>query len=260
MKKFGLIGFPLSHSFSKVFFTEKFKREGLTDHSYELFPLPDISGLEDLIRENPGICGLNVTIPHKIGVMYYLDQIDEAAKKIDAVNCIKVMNGRPVKDFFAGEISASPAVLHGYNTDAYGFEASLRPLLKKHHQQALILGNGGASRAVIYVLEKLGIAHLTVTRRRALAGQINYGQLSPEIMKGYSVIINTTPLGMSPHTHTFPEIPYGQLTDSHLLYDLVYNPEETQFLKKGREQGATVKNGLEMLYLQAEKSWEIWNS
>lgn len=259
MKKFGLIGYPLTHSFSKRFFTEKFEKEGLADHSYELYPLPDISALEELILSTPNLCGLNVTIPHKIGVMFYLDWVDEPARKIDAVNCIKIIDSRPVQDFFAGEISAMQVTLHGYNTDAYGFEVSLKPLLKKHHKRALVLGNGGAARAVVYVLRKLGIDPIIVTRKRTVRHQLNYTQLTADVLHDHTLIINTTPLGTSPAEETLPQIPYEFLSDRHLLYDLVYNPEETQFMKKGREQGAAVKNGLEMLHVQAERSWEIWN-
>ncbi|MXV14690.1 shikimate dehydrogenase family protein [Hufsiella ginkgonis] len=258
MKKFGLIGFPLSHSFSKEYFTKKFKEEGLEDHVYELYPLPNINQLEALIRSEPGLCGLNVTIPHKIGVMFYLDKVDEAAKEIDAVNCIKILNNKPMESFFSGEISFMQVNLHGYNTDAYGFETSLAPLLKKHHKKALVLGNGGATRAVIYVLKKLHI-EFTVVSRRPVRKQITYEQLNKQVMAEHTLVINTTPLGMSPNYHTCPAIPYEYLTGKHLLYDLVYNPEETEFLRRGKEQGAAIKNGMEMLHLQAEKSWEIWN-
>lgn len=259
MKQYGLIGFPLTHSFSKKYFTEKFQKEERVDCSYELFPLPHLSDLPEFIKANPALCGLNVTVPHKIGVMYYLDKIDAAAKEIDAVNCIKVVNHQPVEDFFSGELSFMKVRLEGYNTDAFAFEASLKPLLKKHHQKALILGNGGAARAVIYVLNKLNIAYKIVSRR-AIGKQLKYEQLNQDVINERLLIINTTPLGTYPDVETCPDIPYDFITSKHLLYDLVYNPEETEFLKRGKSRGASVKNGMEMLRLQAEKSWEIWNS
>lgn len=259
MKKFGLIGYPLTHSFSKKYFSEKFQKEGYEDCEYEAFPLPHLSAFPDLLKANPDLCGLNVTVPHKIGVMYYLDKIDPAAKAIDAVNCIKIINQHPVEDFFSGELSSLKVRLEGHNTDAYGFEMSLKPLLKKHHQKALILGNGGAARAVSYVLNKLDISYRLVSRR-AIRKELNYNQLTPDVIKERLLIINTTPVGTFPHVGEAPNIPYEYLTSKHLLYDLVYNPEETEFLKRGKAQGATTKNGLEMLHLQAEKSWEIWNS
>lgn len=259
MKKYGLIGYPLTHSFSKKFFTEKFEKEGLEDREYELYPLQNLSDLPELINDTPDLCGLNVTVPHKIGVMFYLDKIDPAAKEIDAVNCIKIVNHQPVEAFFSGELSSMKVRLEGYNTDAYAFEASLKPLLKKHHQKALILGNGGAARAVAYVLNKLDISFKLVSRK-AIGKQLKYQQLTADVMKERLLIINTTPLGTSPNIEECPDIPYQLLTSKHLLYDLVYNPAETEFMKRGKAQGATVKNGLEMLHLQAEKSWEIWNS
>lgn len=259
MKKYGLIGFPIKHSFSKEYFTKKFESEGLTDHVYELFPLPNISDVQELISSNPELCGLNVTIPHKIGIMFYLDKVDEAAREIDAVNCIRIRNQKPVESFFSGELSAMKVKLEGFNTDAYGFEASLKPLLKKHHKKALVLGNGGATRAVIYVLKKLDIDYLIVSRRPVGKYQIDYPGVTESVMTEYTVIINTTPLGQSPNVGECAPIPYEYITDRHLLYDLVYNPEETEFLKRGAGNGAATKNGLEMLHLQAEKSWEIWN-
>lgn len=259
MKKFGLIGYPLSHSFSQKFFTEKFEKEGYEDHQYEIFPIQNLSDLPELIKANPDLCGLNVTVPHKIGVIYFLDKLDPAAKEIDAVNCIKIVNQHPVEAFFSGELSSLQVRLEGYNTDAYGFETSLKPLLKKHHTKALVLGAGGAARAVAYVLNKLGISYKHVSRR-SIKKQLSYQQLNGDIIKDNLLIINTTPVGTYPHVEACPDIPYQYLTPRHLLYDLVYNPEETEFLRRGKEKGATVKNGLEMLHLQAEKSWEIWNT
>ena len=258
MTKFGLIGYPLTHSFSKTYFTNKFEKEGIADHSYELFPLPNISDLPELIASEPDLCGLNVTIPHKIGVMYYLDKVDAAAKEIDAVNCIKIVNRKPVESFFNGDLPSLRVRLEGYNTDAYGFEASLKPLLKKHHKKALVLGNGGAARAVSYVLKKLDISHKFVSRKPT-KNQLLYNDLTRNVISENLLIINTTPLGMSPNLDAVPNIPYEFLTGKHLLYDLIYNPEETGFLARGKAQGAATKNGLEMLYLQAEKAWEIWN-
>ncbi len=259
MKKYGLIGYPLTHSFSKKYFTEKFLNEGLDNHQYELYPLPNLSDLPELIKSIPGLCGLNVTVPHKIGVMYYLDKIDPAAKEIDAVNCIKIVNHQPVEAFFSGELSSMNVRLEGYNTDAFAFEKSLKPLMKKHHQKALVLGTGGASRAVAYVLEKLGISYRVVSRRN-IRKQLSYIKLTADILNEYLLIINTTPLGTAPNIEECPDIPYELLGSKHLLYDLVYNPAETEFLKRGKAQGAAIKNGMEMLHMQAEKSWEIWNS
>jgi shikimate dehydrogenase len=259
MKKYGLIGYPLTHSFSKKYFTEKFEKEDIEGREYELYPLQNLSDLPELINATPDLCGLNVTVPHKIGVMFYLDKIEPAAKEIDAVNCIKIVNHQPVEAFFSGELSSMKVRLEGYNTDAFAFEASLKPLLKKHHQKALILGNGGAARAVAYVLNKLDISYKLVSRK-AIGKQLKYKQLTADVMKERLLIINTTPLGTSPNIEECPDIPYEFLTSKHLLYDLVYNPPETEFLKRGKAQGAAIKNGLEMLHLQAEKSWEIWNS
>ena len=259
MKKYGLIVYPLTHSFSKKYFTEKFEKEELDNYQYDLYPLPNLSDLPELIKGIPELCGLNVTVPHKIGVMYYLDKIDPAAKEIDAVNCIKIVNHQPVEAFFSGELSSLNVRLEGYNTDAIAFEESLKPLLKKHHQKALILGNGGAARAVAYVLNKLGITYRTVSRRN-VGKQLSYKKLNSEIMSEHLLIVNTTPLGTFPNVEECADIPYHMLGSKHLLYDLVYNPAETEFLKRGNAQGASCKNGMEMLHLQAEKSWEIWNS
>ena len=259
MKKFGLIGFPLGHSFSKKYFTEKFEREGLKDCVYELFPIENVSEVQELISQNPDLCGINVTIPHKIGIMYYIDKVSPEAKAIDAVNCIKIIKQKPVESFFTGEFTSMKVRLEGYNTDAFGFEASLKPLLKRHHNKALVLGSGGAARAVSFVLDKLGIDYKIVSRKAARK-QIKYSQLTQSLMKEHLLIINTTPLGMSPDISSCADIPYEYITAKHLLYDLVYNPSETEFLKRGKEKGAAIKNGEEMLHLQAEKAWEIWNS
>lgn len=251
MRTFGLIGYPLSHSFSKKYFTEKFLKEGVVGCRYELFPIEEVNDLPALIAEHQELRGLNVTIPHKLGVLPFLKELDDAAANIGAVNCISVI--RNVEDKGAGGL-----YLKGYNTDAYGFEESLKPLLRPEHTKALVLGNGGAAKAVKYVLTKLEIPFLVVARSAA-ERCILYNEVTPALMKEYTVIINTTPLGMSPNIDGFPELPYQSMTEKHLAYDLVYNPEETLFLKKAAAQGAKIKNGLEMLYLQAERSWEIWN-
>jgi shikimate dehydrogenase len=246
MRKFGLIGFPLTHSFSKKFFTEKFENENIADCKYELHSIAEIREMTDLIEREPSLCGLNVTIPHKLNVMPFLNEIDNAAQEIGAVNCIAIHqnNGIPF--------------LKGYNTDAYGFEESLKPLLPNKDQKALIFGNGGAAKAVEYVLKQLNIPYLIVVRNPA-SNAILYSAITKEILADYKLLINTTPLGMLPNLDSFPPIPYQFLNETHLAYDLVYNPEETAFLTKAKAQGARIKNGLEMLHLQAERSWDIWN-
>ncbi|MBS1504272.1 MAG: shikimate dehydrogenase [Bacteroidetes bacterium] len=261
MKLYGLIGFPLSHSFSKKFFTEKFEREKIDDCKYELFSIEHINELPELLHKHPDLCGLNVTVPHKINVLRYLDWIEHDARSAGAVNCIRITAESPVLAAFSGEIGIKghDFKLEGFNTDIYGFEMSLKPLLKSYHYQALVLGDGGAARAVKCVLDNMGIEYKCVTRRHA-PGNLLFSELKPHHISQNKLIINTTPVGMSPNIDECPPIPYEQLTGDHLLYDLIYNPEETLFLKKGAEHGATIKNGYEMLVLQAEKSWEIWNS
>ncbi|MGI4751964.1 MAG: shikimate dehydrogenase family protein [Janthinobacterium lividum] len=260
MKKYGLIGFPLTHSFSKKYFTEKFEKEGIEDCSYELFELENLSNFPEFIKANPDLCGLNVTIPHKIGAVYYMNWMDDEAKKVEAINCIKVIQESAVAAAFSGEVGFvdQDFRLEGYNTDIHGFENSLKPLLKSQHIKALVLGNGGASRAVRYVLKKLRIPFQVVSRRPK-PNQILYENVTAELVKSYKLIINTTPLGTDPDITSFPPIPYEAITNQHLLYDLIYNPEKTVFLQKGEAQGAEIKNGHEMLVLQAEKAWEIWN-
>ena len=246
MRKFGLIGFPLSHSFSKKFFTKKFAEEHIPDCEYELFPMENIALFSGLINGDTALEGLNVTIPYKLDVIPLMDEIEEAAAQIGAVNCISIRR------------NGAQLFLKGYNTDAYGFEASLTPLLRPDHAKALVFGDGGAARAVKYVLTKLGMPFLVVTRRPS-EDSILYEAVTGDLLQEYTVLINTTPLGMSPDLDSCPDIPYGALSGKHLAYDLVYNPEETLFLQRARQQGAAVKNGLEMLYLQAERSWHIWN-
>jgi shikimate dehydrogenase len=261
MKHYGLIGFPLSHSFSRKYFTEKFKTEKIEDAKYSLFTLEHIKDLPALLHKHPDLCGLNVTVPHKINILRYLDWIEHDARSAGAVNCVRITAESPVMAAFTGEVGIKDHdfKLEGFNTDIYGFEMSLKPLLKNRHNEALVLGDGGAARAVKCVLDNLGIAFISVTRR-SLPGHILFSELKPHHIKQHKLIINTTPIGMSPNVDECPPIPYEAITNDHLLYDLIYNPEQTLFLKKGEEHGATIKNGYEMLVLQAERSWEIWNS
>jgi shikimate dehydrogenase len=247
MKLLGLIGYPLTHSFSKRFFAEKFEKEGISGWEYDLYPIQDINELPRLISATPALAGLNVTIPYKQSVIPLLGQLAEDARLVGAVNTIKI------------DRTKRKLELTGYNTDTYGFEKSLEPLLKSYHISALVLGTGGASKAVQYVLSKLGIDHTLISRKKG-GDILSYVDITPELVSANKLIINTTPLGMFPNVREYPPIPYVALGDRHILYDLVYNPEETEFLKKGRAQGATVKNGLEMLHLQAEKAWEIWTA
>jgi shikimate dehydrogenase len=246
MKVYGLIGFPLVHSFSRAFFTEKFKREGI-DAEYRNFEIPTIDDFPAVVRDTPDLCGLNVTIPYKQKVIPLLDELSDEARDIGAVNVIRVTrrDGR--------------AHLKGCNADVIGFMRSIAPLLCSHHRRALILGTGGASLAVGYGLRKLGLQTLYVSRHPG-EGQIAYTDLTAPVMREHTVIVNCTPVGMFPHTDEQPAIPYDMVGPGYLLYDLIYNPEETRFLHEGRERGATVKNGLEMLHLQALASWDIWNA
>src|SRR5688572_903802 len=232
MRTFGLIGFPLTHSFSQKYFSEKFKRESISDAEFKNFPLENINDFPALIKSHPSLCGLSVTIPYKEDIIKFLDKRDAFAKAIGAVNCIKV-----------GPISVDrPPTLFGFNTDVYGFEKSLKPLLKKNYNNALVLGTGGAAKAVAYVLQNLGIAYSFVSRnQQPAASSSSYSDLNKEIISAHTLIINTTPLGMFPHIDSCPSIPYEHLTEKHLLYDLVYNPEETLFLRKGKERGAQIK-------------------
>lgn len=247
MRSYGLIGFPLGHSFSRQFFTEKFLRENKQEE-YLNFEIPEISQLPAIISANPALLGLNVTIPYKEQVISFIDRLDEIAGAIRAVNTIRIF--RNPQGFS----------LEGFNTDVYGFTESIRPLLKSHHRKVLILGTGGASKAVKYSLEKLGMEWLQVSREPNHEKCIPYARLDKVFMQEYTVIVNTTPLGTYPETGTFPPIPYDLVTPDHLLYDLVYNPPVTRFLSMGKEKGAVVKNGYEMLELQALRSYEIWNT
>lgn len=247
MQKYGLIGYPLKHSFSIGYFNEKFEAENI-DAQYVNFEIPDIRDFMEVIEENPNLCGLNVTIPYKEQVIPYLDELDKDTAKIGAVNVIKIIR-----------LPKGKVKLVGYNSDIVGFTQSIEPLLQPHHTKALILGTGGASKAVFHGLDNLGIKATFVSRTKKSDDILTYRELTPEIMQEHTVIVNTTPLGMYPKVDFCPDIPYEQLTPNHLLYDLLYNPNETLFMKKGKEKGAVVKNGLEMLLLQAFVSWEIWN-
>ncbi|MEZ5197898.1 MAG: shikimate dehydrogenase [Bacteroidales bacterium] len=247
MKLYGLIGYPLSHSFSQKYFKDKFKKESLKEFKYENFELKSIGEFHNLIQQQPILAGLNVTIPYKQQIMGMLDCIDKEANEIGAVNCIKV------------DRSGKEPKLIGYNTDIYGFENALRPLLKHHHKKALILGTGGSSKAVAFALKKLGIEFLLISRSPSDCNQIRYTILNETILKEHTLIVNTTPLGMFPNVEYFPPIPYEHICENHLLFDLIYNPDKTRFLRNGGKQGATIINGYEMLRLQAERSWEIWN-
>ena len=241
MDRYGIIGFPLGHSFSRAFFTEKFHKEHI-DAEYVNFEIPSAHLLPEIVRSNPHLRGLNVTLPYKEAVIPMLDSMSDEAREIGAVNVIQVREGR----------------LKGFNSDIIGFMGSLRPLLKPWHQHALVLGTGGASRAIRVGLERLGL-DWTYVSRTAAEGRLTYAALTPEVMEHFQVIVNCSPVGMFPKVDVCPDIPYHLLSPRHLLYDLVYNPEETLFLKRGAQQGATIKNGLEMLHLQALASWEFWN-
>ena len=245
MKQFGLIGLPLVHSFSKRFFSEKFDTEDI-NAKYDLFELPAISDFPDLLKQHE-FSGLNVTIPYKQKIIDYLDELDETAAEIGAVNVVKFIRDNDTLR------------LKGYNSDAIGFEKSLKPHLQPNHRKALILGTGGASKAVDYTLKKLGIETTFVSRNKQ-SDNLTYDMLDKDVMNNYQLIVNTSPVGTFPHTDECPAIPYQHLGKSHFLYDLVYNPEETLFLKKGRAQGAQGINGKEMLVGQAVAAWDIWNN
>lgn len=241
----GLIGYPLTHSFSEKYFADKFREEGIGDYVYRNFPIREIGMLPSLIREESRLIGLNVTIPYKEQVIAFLDELDKEAAEVGAVNTIRIFRRE------------GGFRLKGYNTDVYGFRESLIPLLRGDHAQALVLGTGGASRAVCHVLDQLEIAWQYVSRK-PIPGHLRYEDLCLSVIRQKTLIINTTPLGTWPDIDRFPDIPYDILTPDHLLYDLVYNPAETAFLRLGRKKGAMTKNGMEMLRLQAEASWKIW--
>ncbi|MFD2554051.1 shikimate dehydrogenase family protein [Sphingobacterium tabacisoli] len=245
MIKLGLIGFPLGHSFSKNYYLSKFEDEEINDVNYDLYSLENINQFPSLFLNDNRFRGFNVTIPHKQTVMGFIDDLSIEAKEIGAVNCITVHR------------SEDKVSLKGYNTDAFGFETSLTPLLTPQHNRALVLGNGGAAKAILYTFEKLGIPYTIVSRSKT-NGHLTYEQLNEDLISSHPIIVNCTPLGTFPNIEECPQIPYEYISNRHLLYDLIYNPVETLFLQKGRSQNAITKNGHEMLILQAEKNWQIW--
>lgn len=248
MTQFGLIGYPLSHSFSEGYFAKKFLEENIVDHHYSSFPLREISDLMELLKSQPNLSGLNVTIPYKQQIIPFLSEISAEAAQIGAVNTIQIKDGK----------------LIGHNTDVYGFEQSFVNFVRgrafdESQLRVLILGSGGASKAIQYVLRKYGLHYKVISRKRE-KGDLTYENLTKSIIESHYIVINCTPLGTFPNSEEFPPIPYEFLTERHYLYDLIYNPAETEFLKRGKERGAKIQNGLEMLHLQAEKSWQIWKS
>ena len=244
MREYGLIGYPLSHSFSQKYFTEKFQRDGIHDAVFHAFPIPSIDYLPHLIEEHPQLKGFAITIPYKREVIKYLDSKTEAVEKMNACNCVCIKHGK----------------LYGHNTDVIGFEKSFIRYLQPHHTKALILGTGGASSAVAFVLDKLHIDYRYVSRSsNADLHILGYADINKAILDEYTVIINCTPLGTYPKIDEAPEIPYQLLTEKHYLFDLVYNPAKTKFLSLGEAQGAAIQNGYDMLILQAEENWKLWN-
>lgn len=242
-KRFGLLGRNIGYSFSKGFFTDKFKNENFENCTYENFDVEEISALTEIITDTADLTGLNVTIPYKEAVLPFLDKLSKKALLIGAVNTIKFTKKGKLK---------------GYNTDYYGFKKSIEPLLLEHHKKALILGTGGASKAVAFALKELNIAY-TFVSRKASENTIDYEGVNASTFDNYQIIINSTPIGTSPDINLFPLIPYKYFTDKHIAFDLIYNPVETQFLKKAKKNGSQIKNGSEMLIYQAEKAWKIWN-
>jgi len=245
MKLYGLIGYPLKHSFSKRYFSEKFSKENIDAH-YENFEIPSIAEFPNIPTSNPNLFGINVTSPYKAQVIKYIDELSDEAARLNAVNCIKI------------ERNENSFRTKGFNTDVFGFKNSVEPFLKPHHTKALILGTGGAARAVAEALRQLDIASQFVSRTPE-TGMLSYEEVSGEIISELKLIVNASPLGMHPHEEKFPPIPYSALSVNHLVYDLIYNPARTLFLQKAEMHGCTIKNGLEMLHVQAEKSWRIWN-
>ena len=246
MDKYGLIGYPLGHSFSKSYFNEKFENEGI-NAEYINFEIPTLDSLPEILASNPELKGLNVTIPYKEKVISYLDSISPEARAIGAVNVIRV------------DHKGNDTYLKGFNSDVIGFTKSIEPLLERFHKKALILGTGGASKAINFGLKSLGLETVFVSRFER-PGTIQYSQITPDIIQEYNVIVNCTACGMYPHIDECPQLPYEAMTSKNILYDLLYNPDETLFMKKGAQHGATVKNGLEMLLLQAFASWEFWHN
>ena len=244
MDKYGLIGYPLGHSFSRNYFNERFRNERI-DAEYDNFEIPSIENLKEVLETTPNLRGLNVTIPYKEEVIRYLDELSPEARAIGAVNVIRVTH------------KGSKTVLKGFNSDVIGFTRSIESMLEPLHRKALILGTGGAAKAVDYGLKSLGLGTLFVSRT-ARPGVITYNDVTPDLIRSHKVIVNCTPLGMYPHVDSCPPLPYEAMDSHTLLYDLLYNPDETLFMQKGRQQGAITKNGLEMLLLQAFASWEMW--
>ncbi|MBR6963957.1 MAG: shikimate dehydrogenase [Prevotella sp.] len=245
MDKYGLIGYPLGHSFSISYFNEKFANEGI-DAQYINFEIPTIEALPEVLASNPELKGLNVTIPYKEKVIPYLDNVSPEARAIGAVNVIRVTH------------KGNDVELKGFNSDVIGFTKSIESMLEKYHKKALILGTGGASKAINYGLRSLGLETVYVSRYER-PDTIQYDKITPEVVQEYNVIVNCTPVGMYPHTEECPQLPYEAMDSHNILYDLIYNPDETMFMRRGAEYGANVKNGLEMLLLQAFASWEFWN-
>jgi shikimate dehydrogenase len=245
MKIYGLIGNPLSHSFSQNYFTEKFRKENITDCSYLNFEIKNLDKEIGQLKTDPLICGLNVTIPYKSQIIPFLDEISEDCKEINACNCIKISGGKWT----------------GFNTDVTGFEKSFVPYLQPHHRKALVLGTGGSSKAVAYILKKSGIEFLLVTTKKETpAGVIHYESISPSLLQEFTIVINTTPAGMYPNVDDYPKIPYEYVSEKNYFFDLIYNPSKTLFLSKAEAMGAVIKNGKQMLVIQAEESWETWQS
>ncbi len=244
MKIYGLIGHTLSHSFSQKYFSDKFRDEHIEGCSYQNFELKDLDKEIPLLKNLQNLCGLNVTIPYKSQIISFLDEITDECREMNACNCIQIKDGRWM----------------GYNTDVTGFEKSFVPHLKPHHKKALILGTGGASKAVAFVLKKMGIGFLIVSRNKMKSSSvINYEDVSAGVLHEYPIVINTTPAGMFPNVDAYPELPYEFVSDHHYFFDLIYNPARTLFLLKAEEKGAVIENGGKMLAIQAEESWAIWN-
>lgn len=278
MRLFGLIGFPLSHSFSEKYFTEKFRREGITDASFLLFPIETINDFPSLLQANPELRGLSVTIPYKEKIIPFLDELDETAKAVGAVNCIRIErrteggdrrwesvetkeNGERKEENGVRRDGGERLFLTGFNTDVHGFRQSLKPFLASQHERALILGTGGASKAVEFVLRTIGVECIFVSReKKTLPGKtvLAYSDLNEYVMNACKLIVNCSPAGTFPNVNEAPAIPYEFISSQHFLYDLVYNPPETEFLKRGKAKGALTLNGYDMLKMQAEKAWEIW--
>ncbi len=245
MKNYGLLGNPLGHSFSQKYFSEKFQHENINDCVYVNFETPDLNSKIEDLKNDDNLCGLNVTIPYKTQILSFLNFVSDECKEIGACNCIKIIEKK----------------WSGFNTDITGFEKTFSPKLKSHHTKALILGTGGSSKAVVYVVKKLGMEYLFVSRtKNGSLNVIGYDEVTSDIMSEYNVVINTTPVGMYPNVHNSPNLPYEFVSDKHYFFDLIYNPAITLFLVKAKEKGAAIENGKEMLRIQADESWRIWNS